>query len=229
MQLKLRAFFLPPPILNVLLDSFLFFFGIYVGGNNKGGRCPVRPRGAVRAVKSSRSNRTRSRWTASITWTRRNGASSRIFHPSSFFVSSLLGVFFFSFWTLNCEYSGVMRAVKASHFGAPDAAAAAAGNEHSSSSSSSSLHEESAAGSHLTALHSLLRHRHHHHHHEHHDDHRGEAPVDGAGGGGGISDSGSETASIDVSVTAVSGSPEERRHRHHDLRRLKHLVRRHGD
>jgi len=129
---------------------------------------------------------------------------------------------------LDVTQRGIIRAVKASRFGAPDAvavAAAAAGNEHSSSSSSSSLHEESVAGSHLTALHSLLRHRHHHHH-----EHRGEAPVDGAGGGGGVSDSGSETASIDVSVT-VSASPEERRHRRHhrDLRRLKHLARRHGD
>jgi hypothetical protein len=94
--------------------------------------------------------------------------------------------------------SGIIRAVNASHFGAPDAAIAAiaaagradadAGNEHSSSSSCSSLHEESATGSHMTALHSLLRHHHHHHHHHH--ELRDEGPVDGAGAGGcGISDS----------------------------------------
>lgn len=164
------------------------------------------------------------------------------FFPSSSFVfphlTSSLGFppFFFCIFSgpfLNYECSGIIRAVNASRFGAPDAvaatvattAAAAAGNEHSSSSSASSLHEESAAGSHLTALHSLLRHRHHHHHH----DDRGEvARVDGAGDGGEVGDSGSETASINVSVT-VSASPEERRHRRHHLGRLKNLVRRHGD
>ena len=127
-------------------------------------------------------------------------------------------------------YSGIIRAVNASHFGAPQDAAAAGSHSHSSSSSSStsSLHEDSIAGSaHLGALHSLLRHHHHHHHHHHHG-HEEEAPVSGAAGVG-VGDWGSDTASIiDVSA-GVSATPEERQHRHPHLGRLKQLLRRQGD
>ena len=128
--------------------------------------------------------------------------------------------------TFGKNYSGIIRAVNASHFGAPQDAAAAGAHSHSSSSSSSSslsLHEDTLAGStHLAALHSLLRHHHHHHHVD-------EAPMSGAGGSVGVGDSGSDTASIiDVSA-GMSATPEERQHRHPHLGRLKQLVRRQGD
>jgi len=114
-----------------------------------------------------------------------------------------------------------MRAVNASHFGAPQDACTRRSHSHSHShsanSSTCSLHEGSA---HLSALHSMLR---YHHDHRHDHDHQ-----DGAGAGG-ISDSGSDTASIDgaPAVAGMSALPEEpeRRHRHPHLGRLKHLVR----
>ena len=120
---------------------------------------------------------------------------------------------FFSFF-LKC--SGIIRAVNASHFGAPQDAAGRS-HSHSVSSSTSSLHEGStgAGSSHLSALHSMLRYHHHHRH-----DGGGAA----AAAGGGISDSGSDTASIE-GAAGMSASPEERRHRHRHIRRLKQLVR----
>lgn len=131
---------------------------------------------------------------------------------------SILSPRLLTFFFLKC--SGIIRAVNASHFGAPQDAAGRShshSHSHSASSSTSSLHEGStgAGSSHLSALHSMLR----YHHHHRHDG--GAAAADAAGG---ISDSGSDTASIG-GAAGISASPEEHPHRHRRLERLKQLVR----
>ena len=127
---------------------------------------------------------------------------------------SILSPRLLTFFFLKC--SGIIRAVNASHFGAPQDAAGRS-HSHSASSSTSSLHEGStgAGSSHLSALHSMLRYHHHHRH---------DGGAAAAAAAGGISDSGSDTASID-GAAGISASPEERPHRHRRLERLKQLVR----